>query len=180
MKSGPTDLYASDPHAYLAKITALVGQRDRLEVLSETADVLAEIAGRHSVEQMRSRPFEGKWTPNEVVGHLGDTEWVFGYRIRSILCEENPKLRAMNQELWVTGQRHNNRDPDDLIETFGHLRRVNLSLWRRISPADLRRVGTHNERGAQSLDKILLMQAGHDLSHLDQLTRYLVAVTSKG
>lgn len=71
MKSVATDLYASDPQAYFAKITVLVGDRDRLEILSETADALAEIVGQHSAKQMRTRPFAGRWTPNEVVGHLG-------------------------------------------------------------------------------------------------------------
>ena len=78
MKSVPRDLYSSDPDACLAKIIVLVGERDRLDVLSETADALAEIVGSHSVEQMRTRPFEGEWTPNEIIGHLSDTEWVFG------------------------------------------------------------------------------------------------------
>jgi hypothetical protein len=60
MKSVRRDLYSSDPDAYLAKGIALVGERDRLDILSETADVLAEIVGRHSVEQMLARPFKGE------------------------------------------------------------------------------------------------------------------------
>lgn len=176
MKAPPTDLSTTDPEAYLAKISALVGDRDRIEILSETAGILAGIVGEHSVEQMRARPFEGKWTPNEVVGHLGDTEWVFGHRIRSILCEDEPEILAMDHELWVSGQQHNERDPNDLLETFRHLRAANLSLWKRISPGNLQRSGIHNQRGRESLDKNLLMQAGHDLSHIDQLERYLSAV----
>jgi hypothetical protein len=169
------DLYSTDPEAYLAKIAALVGDRDRMEILSETAGILAEIVGRHTAEQMRARPFEGKWTANEIVGHLSDSEWVFGYRMRAILCEDEPRILAMDHELWVSGQRHNEREPSELVETFLHLRNANLSLWKRMPQTDLQRAGLHNERGRESLDKALLMQAGHDLSHIDQITRYLAA-----
>jgi hypothetical protein len=34
----------------------------------------------------------------------------------------------------------------------------------------------HNERGPESLGLMLCMNAGHDLSHIDQLTRYLAAI----
>jgi hypothetical protein len=180
MAQKPRDLSSSDPEAYLVKITALVGGRDRIEILSETADVLAGIVGDHSAEQMRARPFMEKWTPNEIIGHLGDTEWVFGYRMRAVLCEHEPRILAMDHELWVSGQGHNEREPADLVETFRRLRAPNLALWKRMTPADLQRVGIHNERGAESLDKTLLMQAGHDLSHIDQITRYLAAVPKSG
>jgi hypothetical protein len=173
----PADLSSTDPEAYVAKIAALVGDRDRVEILFETADILAGMVSRHSDDQMRTRPFEGKWTANEIVGHLGDTEWVFGYRIRAVLCEDEPQILAMDHELWVSGQGHNDRAPAELVDTFRHLRQANLSLWQRMRPQDFQRGGLHNERGRETLDKTLLMQAGHDLSHIDQLRRYLAAVT---
>jgi len=33
-------------------------------------------------------------TPNEVIGHLTDSEWVYGYRLRLILCEDDPASLA--------------------------------------------------------------------------------------
>jgi hypothetical protein len=45
-----------------------------------------------------------------------------------------------------------------------------------MSPADLQRTGQHNERGPESLAVMLRMLAGHDLSHLDQIARYIRAV----
>ena len=42
--------------------------------------------------------------------------------------------------------------------------------------ANLQRTGQHNERGPESLAVMLPMMAGHDLSHLDQITRYIRAV----
>jgi hypothetical protein len=49
-------------------------------------------------------------------------------------------------------------------------------VWKRMSPADLTRAGRHNERGPESLAVMLRMLAGHDLSHLDQIARYIQAV----
>jgi hypothetical protein len=39
--------------------------------------------------------------------------------------------------------------------------------------------GRHNERGAESLAVMLRMQAGHDLSHLNQIDRYLCAIRER-
>ena len=176
MKSVPKDLYSSDPDAYLAKIIVLVGERDRLYVLSENADALAEIVGSHSVEQMRTRPFEGEWTPNEIIGHLSDTEWVFAYRLRVILCEDEPEILGMNHDLWVSGQRHNEREPMELVEVFRRLREPNVALWKRVERAQLQRSGLRNERGREMLNKYLTGQAGHDLSRVDHIRRYLATV----
>lgn len=153
----------------------LIGTGDPIEILSETADVLARIVDTHSAEHIRTRPFEGKWTPNEIVGHLIDAEWVYGFRMRLILCEESPAILGMDQELWVQGQRHNEREPGEQVEMFRRLREFNLSVWKRMTSDDLARTGQHNERGPESLGVMLRMLAGHDLSHIDQIQRYLVA-----
>ena len=171
--------WIADPEAYRKKLEGLLGRRDPFEVMSGTAEVLNDIVHKHTTAQMRSRPFEGKWTPNEVIGHLVDSEWVYGFRMRLILSEDAPKILGMDQELWVAAQRHNERDPMDLVNTFRDLRGHNLAIWRQMKPADLNRVGVHNERGNESLGMMLRMLAGHDLSHIDQITRYLSAVKGK-
>jgi hypothetical protein len=140
--------------------------------------VLAKVVQTHPAEVLRSRPYAGKWTPLEVIGHLTDTELVYGFRLRMILCEERPTVLGMNQELWVSGQRHNEREPVELLEAFTALRRANLVLWRRLTPVELARVGIHNERGPESLELMRMMSAGHDLSHIGQINRYVEAVLS--
>lgn len=175
MPEAQVGLWVSDPEAYRAKMAKLIGERDRLAILSETADVLARIVREHSAEQMRHRPFADKWTPNEIIGHLSDAEWVYGFRMRLILCEGRPKILGMDQDLWAAGQHHNQRDPAELVEAFRVSRDVNISLWKRMTPEDLQRVGLHDQRGPESLDTMLTLLAGHDLSHIDQIRRYLSA-----
>ena len=172
MKPG---IEVTNPDAYKNKLFALLGDRIPLAVLSETPGVLSRIVGDTPTDLMKTRPFEGKWTANEIIGHLTDVEWVFGFRIRHILCEESPTIVGMDQNLWVSGQRHNDREPSELVDMFSGLRRFNLGIWRRVGPADLKRTGNHSERGAESLEAMLRMEAGHDLSHLGQIRRYLEA-----
>lgn len=179
MATTHTGIWVSDPQAYREKLFTLLGDRNPLEVLVQTASALTEIVRTYSATVLRTRPFEGKWTPNEIIGHLVDSEWVYGYRLRLILCEDNPTILGMDQELWVAGQRHNERGPSALAEMFRAMRQGNLALWTRLSPAELQRTGQHNERGPESLDTMLRMLAGHDLSHLDQLARYLQAVRQR-
>jgi hypothetical protein len=168
---GMTTGSESNAHAYRDNLFRLLGDRDPLEVLAQTAPLLADIVRRHPSTVLRARPGEGQWTANEVIGHLVDGEWVYGYRARLILCEDDPAIRGTNQDQWVARQQHNDREPSELVETFAALRECNLAFWKRVSPADLSRAGQHNERGAESLGVMWRMLAGHDLSHLNQIAR---------
>ncbi|MBI1825533.1 MAG: DinB family protein [Planctomycetes bacterium] len=176
MNAPATTIERGNTSAYQQKLANLLGSRDPLTVMAETADVLAKIVRENSSDRMKTRPFPGKWTPNEIIGHLSDSEWVYGYRMRLILCEDEPTILGMDQDLWVSGQYHNERTPAELVEMFRHLRQYNLFLWKYMREAQLKRVGKHNERGPESLGTMLKMNAGHDLSHIDQITRYLAAI----
>ena len=179
MTTAPTKPIVSAPQAYCEKMFSLLGDRRPLEVLAQTPDTLTNVVEKHSAAVLRTRPFEGKWSPNEIIGHLGDSEWVYGYRLRLILCEDNPNILGTKQDSWVGSLRHNEREPSELVEIFRTLRQLNLAAWRQTSPADLERSGQHNERGRESLEVMLRLVAGHDLSHLDQIARYVQAIQSR-
>ena len=173
------NLYVSDPQAYRDRLYGLLGEQNPLDVMEQTAAALAEIARRHSAELLRARLFEGKWTANEVIGHLADGELVYGYRMRLILSEDDPPLIGTNQDQWVVRQRHNEREPAEHVQAFAALRALNLAVWKHLSPADLARAGRHNERGAESLAVMLRLTAGHDLSHLAQIRRHIEAASER-
>ena len=180
MTTAQPGLEVSSPSTYREKLLALLAGRDPIEVLAQTASTLADIVARHPAEVLRGRAIQGKWTPNEIIGHLTDSEWVYGYRLRLILCEDEPAILGIRQDSWVASQRHNEREPSELVEIFQTLRVLNLSVWRRMTPEDLQRSGQHNERGTESLAVMLRLLAGHDISHLHQISRCIQAFESQG
>jgi len=178
MNTSPTTtgIWITDPPAYRKKLLSLLGDRDPIEVMSETADILARFVDENSAETMCTRPFDGKWTPTEIIGHLIDAEWIYGFRMRLILSQDRPTILGMDQDLWVSAQRYNDRDPKKLVEQFRNMRQINLELWKQMATDDLKRFGKHNERGEESLGDLLKMFPGHDLTHIDQIARYLDAI----
>jgi hypothetical protein len=174
-----TNAAAAAGQIYRERLFKLVGDENPLDVLARTASTLDGIVSSHSPAILRTRPFEGKWTPNEIIGHLTDSEWVYGYRYRLIFSQNNPVILGTEQEAWVSAQRHNDREPSELVQLFRTLRQFNLATWKRATPADLARTGQHNERGPESLGEMLRMLAGHDLSHLNQITRYIEAIPAQ-
>ncbi len=170
-------LEIDDPTAYRAMLEKRVDGRDPLAIMAETADHLASIV-RERGEHLTARPFEGKWTPVEILGHLVDTEWVFGARMRAIAFDDRPTLVGMDPDCWVEGHRHVDRHPAALVEEFRALRQINLAVWRSLTDAHLDRVGLHNERGEEKLRTIRMMCAGHDLHHIEQLGTYLDAAAA--
>ena len=173
MTQATNPIWITEPETYIQKLITLLGARDPLTVMAETADVLSRTVSNHPVKQMRARPFEGKWTPNEVIGHLVDAEWVYGFRTRHILGESDPPVTGMDQDLWVAAQQYNEWESQQLIDAFSNLREINLIFWRNVPESQLDRCGRHNERGPESLRTMRTMLAGHDLWHIDQSTRYL-------
>ena len=95
------------------------------------------------------------------------------------MSEELPRILGTQQDRWVAAQRHNEREPSELVDTFRTLRELNLAAWKRVPASDLQRAGQHNERGPESLDVMLRLLAGHDLSHRNQIAQYIEAVQQR-
>lgn len=174
-KTGPD---VTDPAAYIANVLAALNDRDPLDAYAQTVGELRKCVASHPVERLRSRPYKDRWTwtPLEVIGHLVDAEWSIGGRTRAVFCEDQPILIGVGQDHWVAAQKHNDRDPSELVEDFAVLREINLRFWCGIPADKLERVGQHNERGAESLGDMLKLYAAHDCYHLAQIDRYLAAL----
>lgn len=161
---------------YRDELLARLGDQDPLLVLAATPrEIEARVHGL-AEEVLRRRPREGAWSAKEIIGHLGDSEWVYGYRMRMMLSHDAPPIAGYDQDTLVAGMAHNDRPISVLLEELARLRGLNLDLYRRTQGPAWERFGVHAERGEESVGYSIRLLAGHDLRHIDQLERTLAAV----
>jgi hypothetical protein len=165
-------LTPEEAEAYRRSVLEALGEDDPgsvQEVEPEHWRRFIDQAGAH----LRTVPAEGEWSGIECLGHLVDSELVTSARYRWILAENEPPLVGFEQTLWVKTFDHQHGDPVALLELFSALRRANVALWRRTSPAARSRIGIHAERGPESNELLFRMQAGHGRIHRAQAERAL-------
>jgi hypothetical protein len=172
-------LTPAQAEAYSAALLDLLGTQNPLQVLQEAPSALREALRRVPPVHLDTPDAPGKWSTRFVIAHLADSELVGSYRVRMVLAHDRPPLAPLDQDLWAQRLHYEKTDPQASLERFTVLRRANLSLWTDASPAALLRVGIHGERGAENLDLMRRLYAGHDLAHLHQLARIRILVTGQ-
>lgn len=178
MERVPTPDPVAEAAEYQRYLTGLVGDDDPAEVQAGSAAAWREVIQRAGA-RVAERPEPDEWSVLECLGHVTDSEVVVASRYRWIVAQDEPPLVGYDQDLWVDRLHQEPEDPDDLLRLFETLRRANLELWARATPAEKARVGLHEERGPESLDLSFRLVAGHDRFHLDQARRGLAAIESR-
>ena len=177
--TNPATGAAEHAAAYVDAILDLLGDRDPMVVLRETAAALPRAIEGLSPDQMRRPERPGKWSIGQILQHLADSEVVGSWRFRLILAQDRPPLTGYDQDAWAERLRYEDADPAEAVALFAMLRRANLRLLERASPADLARAGVHAERGDESIAHLRRLYAGHDLLHLRQIERVRQAIGSR-
>ena len=118
---------------------------------------------------------ERTWSPYDVVGHLihGErTDWM--PRVKMIL-EFGETQTFVPFDRWAQERESRGKSLANLLDEFARLRAENLGELKRfnLQEADLSRRGRHPALGTVSLSELLAAWAGHDLTHLHQISRIM-------
>jgi uncharacterized damage-inducible protein DinB len=164
--------------AYTRALLDLLGDQDPRRVMGEQVQWLrSTVAGRPRAELVRpERP--GKWSVGQVLRHLVDTEWVYGYRARKVVAEPGSAIVGYDQDRWAEGLRYADADPGASLEEIALLRGLNLRWLDGLSEEELDRFGEHTERGRESVRHIVKLIGAHDLLHRSQIMRILGAASA--
>jgi hypothetical protein len=158
---------------YFSNYIDRVQSSDLLEDLERQAREIAELCGGLSEAQGDYRYAPGKWSIKEVLGHLIDTERVFGFRALWFARGAPTELPGFEQDDFVRIADFDGRSVESLISEFGHLRRSTVDLLSSFGDAEWDRSGISS--GAPlSVRAIGYILAGHVIHHQEILEeRYL-------
>lgn len=167
------------PKQYTKRILGYLEGKKPLAVQSATAGKLARLVRGLSRAQLRRRPAPGKWSIAEILAHLADVEIAVGWRLRQILSTNRVPIQAFDQDAWARAGNYARQDPRRSLADFQVVRRKNLELLRSVPERLWANYGMHQERGKETVARMVEMIAGHDLNHLGQIERIARSLRSR-
>jgi len=158
---------------YYERYISLVPAGDVLSTLEaqmiETQDLLGALPA--SISTYRYAP--GKWSVNELIGHVIDSERIFSARALRFARNDATPLPGFEQDDYVRNSSFDAYPFDELASELDSVRRTTVFLFKHLEePAWMRRGLANNaEVSVRALAYII---AGHELHHREILrTRYL-------
>jgi uncharacterized damage-inducible protein DinB len=155
--------------AYIRRTDRFRAGRDPIPLLRTGPGKIARAVAGLSLAQLRRRPAKGKWSIIEILGHLVDTEFAYGWRDRLSLGQSGSEILGYDQAAWVREFNYRRAKPRSLLAQMAAMRGATLDLVLRLPRRTWNRYGLHTERGKQTVRRNLELIAGHDLNHLSQI-----------
>ncbi|HTO88221.1 MAG TPA: DinB family protein [Thermoanaerobaculia bacterium] len=121
---------------------------------------------------LSARPIPEKWSIQEIVCHVADSETVAALRFRLALAQPGSRLPGYDQDRFAAGIGYAKFDPPlvrDTFELFSRLRSISSRILRRLDPAEWDRSGIHPDWGELSVRQLLELYADHGERHLEQI-----------
>jgi len=143
-------------------------REEAFQILRKTPDTLRLLLDNVSLNSISAESGEN-WSPRQLLIHLIDTEYAYGFRYRLIMAEKDPVITPYDQEMWVSTFTYGDLDATQLIRAFTPIRRVNLELLTSVDPKLFDKPAKHPEYGNITVGQMIPHLAAHDGNHLEQI-----------
>src|ERR1051326_359787 len=161
---------------YSKRILSNIIDRDPMAVYSRTPQELKRRVRGLSSKQLRQSPTKGHWSIARLVSHFCDAEWAMGFRIRMAIAQPGRNFQAYDQDKWADHLYYDDADCREKLNLFIALRQSHLTLLKSLKPREWQGYGIHEERGKETVERMIHMMAGHDLNHLRQIEGIRAAI----
>jgi hypothetical protein len=161
--------------AYYGKYLALVPEEDVLAAMQAQWVKTLAVLGACPEEEANARHRPYTWTVKQVVGHLTDSERVFGYRALRVARGDATPLPGFDENAFAAAGDFDRRTLSDLAAEFEAVRRSHLLLFGSLPDAAWVRRGVAN--GSEiSVRAIAYIIVGHERHHAGILRKRLAHV----
>lgn len=151
---------------------------DYIERATKRGDVYAALV--HQIDELHAaldslsdtqahfKPGPQEWSIKEVIGHVGDVERVFSYRLLRVSRNDATPLPGFDQEDYVRESGFDGVALNDLLCEFEYQRRANILEIEHMSDETTRRFGTASGYTV-SARALIYMMVGHVDHHMASL-----------
>jgi hypothetical protein len=155
----PDLLYIRDKHLQMLEKTLQTWHNVLNDVPQETATTLRDGA-------------DG-WTSVEILCHVQEFDLIYLQRAQSVLGGEKPIFAVYDVDALARERGYNTRDLGQVLASLDESRAALLVLYRSIADDQWGLTGVHPNYGEQTLLRMLIQAAHHNIDHIEQTTRVL-------
>lgn len=109
---------------------------------------------------------DNKWTINEIIQHLIDTERIFCYRILLFARQDKTTPPGFDEKVFAANSKANNRNIIDIIDELKVVRQSTISLYKSFDQVDLLKTGI-NWKHEMSVLGMGFTIVGHQIHHFN-------------
>jgi hypothetical protein len=133
--------------------------------------ILKAALAKYPQESLDFQPGPGKWSIQDIVFHLAESE-LHGYlRGRTIIAESGAGIQAFDQDKWAQSLDVSAQPMGEVVDLFRLLREMMARQLRALPEAAWEQFAIHSERGKVTLERWLELYNSHLDTHLAQLDR---------
>jgi hypothetical protein len=125
--------------------------RDLIERFVAGGEQLRRAVSNLSQDDLLATPGPGKWSIQQLVIHLADSDAIAIDRMKRILTEDNPPLLYADENAYTERLFCEAQSLDDAVLLVEVNRRQFGKVLRKLPDAAFARVGTHNRKGRVTL-----------------------------
>src|SRR5204862_5221917 len=104
----------------------LVPETDVVAALEKQGDETQQLIASLSDDRAAFRYAPEKWSVKGVIGHMADSEWIFGYRLLAIARGEKNSLPGFDENDYAKNANFDAWPMRDIAESLALVRRGNL------------------------------------------------------
>jgi hypothetical protein len=144
-----------------------LGDREPVAAMRDAVGRIQSLVTGWTPAQFARSYAPGKWTAQQILTHLAQTELALGARARMALATPNYAAQAFNQDAWM--ERELSLGGRDAADALVALNTMNRALFGSLSDADRATPFSHPEYGALTVDWLIHQMAGHVIHHVAQI-----------
>jgi hypothetical protein len=149
---------------YFDRYISLIPGNDIIGTLEKQLPKTVALLAARSEQDGSLRYAPDKWSVNEALGHVIDTERIMAYRALRIARNDQTPLPGFEQNDYIQSGPFTDLRLGDLVEEFKTVRAATLAFFRHLRAGDWTRRGVVDQKEI-SVRALAYIIAGHELHH---------------